>query len=1653
MATPLTQRIAEGNPDPDRIGAFGVGFYSLFSVCEEPIVMSGDELMGFFWKGDALFTRRAPAPAMERSASGAPWTSFLMALREPTPFPETPLALSQFLATSLTFTSHVQSVALYLDDTLVCHLQKTVGAPAAIAPSRHLSPRSPERLLTAHDMSTTAVQIDARVARFVLLEAAAAAAARDRPNLRQTLAAAFSKTAMGGIASMLAGTLGGRAPTAESIAHEHRLDDPAKLETVSASLHLRMVSAHAHVSLPRGFAKEIERSTKKALPSATTLHIVYMGAQERDAHAAPSAAPDDAPDALDAHVRTLFDGLQPQLDAQGRVFIGFRTHQTTAFSGHMAARFIPTVERESLDLIDRYCARWNLELLALGGLVARATYEHEMQQLGAQWSDDPAQQAAVLDAALHVMRFFSFHRSSPLTRVAAVMETSFFECCTRPVISLLSSEGLRSSDAVRFPSAMLADFCRHIPVLPPAHIEAADVFVTALRARQLVRDITMDDVFAELAQRPLTPDEMVACLQWWCKVAAHPTYDPALRGRLVRAGVVATPSGVQALSDVATVLHPGKVPPHVPLPPTCLLPAVSKAFRPRELHDVMGWAELTMPQWLAYMISLDSSPAPEVVAQHGLTHSPQNAEAVLSTLAWAWGHLPRAQVDEIVAMLRPLACIPTRAGLQRPESAYFASVSLFHDLPVVDLPSGPVKGAMEKMLEALGVRRHVEIQLIFDRLLAAGDWSHVDLVVYLAKQRAHLSAAEMERLRHTPIFPAEGTLERFRAAQLFEPLDALRAMQVPVLAWPNRAWRASSDEAKLLWDLGLQRHLPLPLVLARAAGDDDGQRTQALQYLLDKFQQYASAYDLASASKYAFVPARDGRRYAPNQVYTDSGAAAMQFPVSALAPVDALKLQLPAHPSGAALLTRLRAAPPRDDTEARAVFGFLAGVRTLASQDYEALRTLPLVPVAARGHVAPGECYFLPAHGAPPAAFQAVFSYVDFGPRAAPFLRACGVSDEPSVPDIATKLVSDAARFYELCRDPDVYLEMLRRIGQHMDELPPRLVQAMRRAPCLLGVQQSRTDDDAPAVHTYALQPAAQIVLVDDAHAHMLFCEHVLVAPHDDVLESMYASLGSPTLSALIHESSAVAGQVADDTPRTRDVHALILERTPLFLFEKRASAAKDVQRDLAWLQQHMVVREAGAPGLQQTRVLRHGGHEWRNVQRCSAMAQTRGRQWELYIARDMELDWFEVALALGKVMLTRQPLQDVLLLMTVLSSPLRSLKRKGFHVDKILAQHRQRDEQQREAHRAQRAEEQARNRAAEDRAPPPPPSWGLWEQQLQHMFPEADPAYIAQLLRSFSEHHLAQASEALLQGSYPKRGAGPGGVPGTPHDMPPRADDVPGGLPGGLPAPSAPWAPPAPPTPPPALPAPETPRTDDTAALPPPIRVDDLSGSIFQQWKARFTGSGTKLSSLASGTSSIRRPAQDERVVTAVPEIQRHVQKAIAASRPDASRIIQSQAQTSEVRQAANNFCDVTGVDMDLRLAGQVDRMNVFVSTDLEPHATLAQHDAALRRLITKVYRPIGAIFGLDPTSLNVFCDTKGPSIAFNRGGTIYLNLRYYLAWHDADVQAGRVAQPLISVYFSVAHELAHNLVAEHNSEHEFYFSSIAEQYFMALAKYVATL
>ena len=59
-------------------------------------------------------------------------------------------------------------------------------------------------------------------------------------------------------------------------------------------------------------------------------------------------------------------------------------------------------------------------------------------------------------------------------------------------------------------------------------------------------------------------------------------------------------------------------------------------------------------------------------------------------------------------------------------------------------------------------------------------------------------------------------------------------------------------------------------------------------------------------------------------------------------------------------------------------------------------------------------------------------------------------------------------------------------------------------------------------------------------------------------------------------------------------------------------------------------------------------------------------------------------------------------------------------------------------------------------------------------------------------------------------------------------------------------------------------------------------------------------------------------------------------------------------------------------------------------------KHDTIARFI--HVIKPLRTLYKLPPTSVNVFYDLQGETIAFNRNASIFLNLRYYEAWRKSN-------------------------------------------------------
>jgi len=303
------------------------------------------------------------------------------------------------------------------------------------------------------------------------------------------------------------------------------------------------------------------------------------------------------------------------------------------------------------------------------------------------------------------------------------METAFFACATTHPFSIISSDGVRNLSQVHFPNPGFSGFLKRLPLIPEDIVNGAKAMVTALRSREMIKDISFVDVLNELRLRPLSETETVECLKWWIGVTNQGkvyTFKLLLeRTQLLDALVVSVsgpPKKTMKLSNAQTFLNSSTeaiIPTDGPLPSTMVPTSITSSFDPDVIASVFPWKQLSIAGWLRYVTD------PRVAAANAgfdVRYSGRWAERVLTVLVQAWSDLGETAREDVISILSPISCIPTSNGLKVPNQAYFPRVNLFGDLPIVTMPSGAfVAGDLKKVLQSLGVRKYVQLEIIFER--------------------------------------------------------------------------------------------------------------------------------------------------------------------------------------------------------------------------------------------------------------------------------------------------------------------------------------------------------------------------------------------------------------------------------------------------------------------------------------------------------------------------------------------------------------------------------------------------------------------------------------------------------------------------------------------------------------------------------------------------------------------------------------------------------------------------------------------------------------------------------------------------------------------------------------------------------------------------
>jgi uncharacterized protein DUF3684 len=1596
------KRIAEGNPDETKIGAFGVGFYSVFADCEEPFVISGRKTMAFIWKGNSLFTKASTLPHDQSTQE----TCFMLNYRNTTsPIPDL-MSICQFLCTSLTFVG-LQHIELWIDRWNILTLHKKSAPGAEVALPSDINPKTKEGLMKITGVVHQSTQIDAKWMNVIARAKAKTSATQakqeeDTPVL--AVKSFFSKLASHTIQNTAA-----KRAQRERDAEAERLIVQNLSEISQGSVFLRISTVNIQTTVSPTFAAELERATKKPPPKNTRIAILTTSFEEA------SATLSNFSGITGQKSEVLFSSILPT--KTGRIFIGFPTAQTTGMFCHISApSVIPTVERESIDLNARYVKTWNTEMLRVAGIACRVAYGGNMQDLKRQLNyklksgnrTTPTSEdiESLIPHATHISQQFCANESTPSIYVGQLIEEGFWGCSKRSTLEVLSTKGVLPSHQVRVVSEPLS-FLEAIPIIPSALAKATEDFINKLYEKALISDLTVVDVRKQLEAQSLTENQMIEFLKYLAAQASLATMDRDTVKSLLNAAVGMIENDgdsrkgngqMVVLSEVRTFLSASKIPPTMPVPLSTIPFKLTRSLAIKDL-SLFEWEELQMLPWLEFL-SKDAHQS-GLKPEQDITKSASFAASVLHTLSKQWDQISQAQRNSIAQLLSNKRVMPTKLGLKLPTEAYFATVKLFDDLPTVSLEVH----VKEKVLVALGVRKTIELNVVFERLMSPSEktasgqpkWSFADLIRYFVSVRNDIPTGDINRLRTAAICPVTipdtnkarpGVLATI--SQLYEPLDSLKGLQLPTLCWPG-VYNTNGTEAQFMKYLGLKSFpvaQDLVKIMAVAAKDDNLMLYDtALAYYLSNYDKHRysppAGSDLTSVP---FLPV-EGAPFPtvvpPRACYANAGAAVLGYRIlKANLKQHATRLGVLQDPHIKECITSLIGNPPATHRDAVAMFSYLGSrIAEIPDNLAQTAGAANIVPISYRGNkklkmASPKMCFLGDS-----STYGEILDFVDFGQTANMFLLKVGSKQEPTTTELANMIKDSPAKVLNVLGQ-DRYLDLLRRLAEHQKVLKQdtTLWKHLKAAPFLLAYRDTRLTEsgklkesaeayeDDNFVQMVSLRSPSQIVVNDNYREFVLFREHLHSAPPDDTLERFYLSLGVPSFQSILVFDERVGALRRDQSPAV-PLQKLIIERTRLFLHEY----SQDIVHDAKWLEKNLSVMVADSLSL--TTSLKTYRVPPYKEKKTAIISHSR-KETVLFITPRPDL--YEISRCIIPLLLSKPKQHDVLALEMVLDSDLRRLRSKGYNVDRIL---RQQERQTRiaEEERVQQQVEEEKQLALREKdrhskvsgmpAPPPPP---------YSAEPEAD-------------HHVK------MPGAFEP-------------DSPPR---------------------------------------------PPPKNPRGLLDQVTN-WSRQLTGhhEGTppQPSELAHNQNSVKEPTAPQDVVNSHRRTEANLQNAIRACREHNSSSVFSPPTTAEVTAAQGSYCDATPAQNLTHVGIAASGVKYFIAKELVPQAASIQREnAAGIDAFSALLLDLAAIFALPGQNIHMFMDPATSTIAFNLNGALFFNFNYFQKLHLAGFKTSRDSTIDTIAYWwvTLCHELAHNLAKTHSAEHSFYTESFASQYFAkAMAK-----
>jgi hypothetical protein len=679
------------------------------------------------------------------------------------------------------------------------------------------------------------------------------------------------------------------------------------------------------------------------------------------------------------------------------------------------------------------------------------------------------------------------------------------------------------------------------------------------------------------------------------------------------------------------------------------------------------------------------------------------------------------------------------------------------------------------------------------------------------------------------------------------------------------------------------------------------------------------------------------------------------------------------------------------------------------------------------------------------------------------FLSFAGVKIEPSLEELFALMMEKPDEVLDSIGEPK-YKTLLRRIAAN----PPfkRITAEIRSAPFLLGyliVDEEESEGDETKARSKAqflLAKANDIHIVDNAFLRRQF--PMLISPMEQTLEEFYRRIGSKYVSEVVKKDFEVLGNTQRGTPLANSCADRINERRPLLLSPSITS--RPLVSNASSILDNLEIFQA-----ESIRAIYsfERSSKMINVTCCSKL--TKRKNIAIYITKNFEM--FDVGSCIGDLILQHCELKDAFFLTSLLEASIGTLRNRGFPVDRIVKPPvlEVKAEPRKQTHASS-------NETSRDNSLPPSSNGtanhgsveaanakkptqtsshdnhddGGFDTILKSMYPQHELSKIREMLgpNPTKETAAAVAYELSEEPDKDVAGSEHEEKKGTVNDalsMPNAKKEkksvlgkIREGLGGKMP-----------------------PKLNKRlgGSFPPPGQggFDGVGGSVGANGQGNIArvGRGVDVGQGDDGESKGREDAVQK-------SLEAMLKQSIQSSRSVNSSGVASQEtilqNLPEGIDCRSNGCEVVPAQNIRPFKGPYGNYNsrngirimaaaTSASTANEAFGFLSDNFDAVENF-SVVIGHLVQIFQLNMSSVSIYYDPDGSTIAFNSNKAFHFNLRFFHAIHRHDWNS----KGCYSYWYTVfCHELAHNLVSAHNKEHGKYTESIVMLYLPALINFLA--